>query len=371
MADTKISAETSAAALDGTEMFPAVQAAGNVKVTAAQLKTFAQQTATSTQAGTTYTAAIGDANTDVSFTNASAVTFTIPPNSSVAYPVNTVIGALQTGAGTVSFAAGAGVTINTPSGLALAGQYAYVAAKKTATDTWILTGDLAGGGSGTTTNAVTFAASGGAAAGTTFNGSAAKTIDYHTVGALPEIGSLPTGHFVVPDGHSSGGTVVAMATGTMVAVPFTFRRTMAVTSLAFQINTLAAAGNVQLAIYDSHSTLGFPNGAPIWSSASQSTAATGVFTIGSLSFTLNPNHLYWLVANSDNSTVQFNTTVITNPGVSVAAQLFGDTAANALSTSAIRGWQLAQTFGTWPTTTGAEAWAVSSNQRAPLVAFSK
>jgi hypothetical protein len=147
---------------------------------------------------------------------------------------------------------------------------------------------------------------------------------------------------------------------------------MAVTSVAFQINTLAAAGNVQLAIYDSHSTLGLPNGAPIWSSASQSTAATGVFTIGSLSFTLNPNHVYWLVANSDNSTVQFNTVVIAVSGVAaVGAQLIGDTAANALAATTMRGWQLAQTFGTWPTTTGAEAWAVSSNQRAPLVAFSK
>jgi hypothetical protein len=40
-----------------------------------------------------------------------------------------------------------------------------------------------GGGGGTTTNALTAAATGGAAPGTTFNGSAAVTFDYHSFGA--------------------------------------------------------------------------------------------------------------------------------------------------------------------------------------------
>jgi hypothetical protein len=49
-----------------------------------------------------------------------------------------------------------------------------------------LTGNVTGnasGSAGSVANAVTFAASGGAAAGTTYNGSAARTIDYSTVGA--------------------------------------------------------------------------------------------------------------------------------------------------------------------------------------------
>lgn len=41
----------------------------------------------------------------------------------------------------------------------------------------------AGGGGGTTTNALTFATTGGAAAGSAFNGSAAVTVDFSTVGA--------------------------------------------------------------------------------------------------------------------------------------------------------------------------------------------
>ena len=47
----------------------------------------------------------------------------------------------------------------------------------------LITGTCSGGGGGTTTNPLTMAASGGAGPGATFNGSAAVTQDYHTIGA--------------------------------------------------------------------------------------------------------------------------------------------------------------------------------------------
>jgi hypothetical protein len=95
------------------------------------------------QTGTTYTAVLGDASTYIQFSNAGAITFTIPPNSSVAFPVGTVIEMEQSGAGALSVAAGAGVTINSRGAdLTLAGQYAVASIKKVATDTWTLTGDL-------------------------------------------------------------------------------------------------------------------------------------------------------------------------------------------------------------------------------------
>jgi hypothetical protein len=96
-----------------------------------------------TQSGTSYTALIGDANTYIRFTNASAVTFTIPLNASVAFPVNTVIEMEQAGAGTLTVAAAGGVTINSrASHFSLAGQFGVAALKKVATDTWTLTGDI-------------------------------------------------------------------------------------------------------------------------------------------------------------------------------------------------------------------------------------
>jgi len=49
-------------------------------------------------------------------------------------------------------------------------------------------------GGGTTTNALTANSSGGAAPGTTFNGSAARTFDYHSFGAAGISGTPTTGH---------------------------------------------------------------------------------------------------------------------------------------------------------------------------------
>lgn len=98
----------------------------------------------STQSGASYTAVIGDANGYVRFNSASAVAFTLPPNSSVAFPVNTVIAFEQGGAGVVTLTPGSGVTINSRgSALASAGQYAVAQVKKVATDTWTAIGDLA------------------------------------------------------------------------------------------------------------------------------------------------------------------------------------------------------------------------------------
>lgn len=97
----------------------------------------------STQSGTSYTAVLADAGGYIQFTNGSSVTFTIPPNSSVAFPVGTVIEMEQAGAGALSVAAGSGVTVNSRgTDLTLAGQYAVAAVKKVATNTWTLTGDL-------------------------------------------------------------------------------------------------------------------------------------------------------------------------------------------------------------------------------------
>jgi hypothetical protein len=42
LADTKISAETAANALDGTELVLGVQGGANVKITGAQIRTYAQ-----------------------------------------------------------------------------------------------------------------------------------------------------------------------------------------------------------------------------------------------------------------------------------------------------------------------------------------
>jgi hypothetical protein len=95
------------------------------------------------QTGTTYTLAITDAGDVVERNNAAANTVTIPPNSSVAFAIGTVVYFRQMGAGATTVAAGAGVTIRSRGGaLVLGGQYAEAAATKRATDEWVLSGDI-------------------------------------------------------------------------------------------------------------------------------------------------------------------------------------------------------------------------------------
>ncbi len=100
--------------------------------------------APSTQSGTSYTAVLGDAAGYIQFTNGAAVAFTIPPNSSVAFPIGTVITIEQNGAGVVTITAGVGVTLRSRGSLvATGGQYAVAQIKKVATDTWTIIGDVA------------------------------------------------------------------------------------------------------------------------------------------------------------------------------------------------------------------------------------
>lgn len=97
-----------------------------------------------TQSGTTYTLALGDAGTVVEFTSASSVTLTVPTNASVAFATGTVIELLQYGAGVVTVSPAGGVTIRSPGGLLAARvQYSSLSLRKRGTNEWVLAGDLA------------------------------------------------------------------------------------------------------------------------------------------------------------------------------------------------------------------------------------
>jgi len=98
----------------------------------------------STQSGTTYTLAAGDAESYIRLTNGSPVTVTIPPNASVAFPVGTGIAFEQAGAGTVTIDPDTGVTLNCadthmPN---TAGEFAVVGIRKVGTNAWTIYGNL-------------------------------------------------------------------------------------------------------------------------------------------------------------------------------------------------------------------------------------
>ena len=98
---------------------------------------------TNEQTGTAYTLVLADSGKIVETNNASANTLTVPPNSSVAFPVGVQITVLQTGAGQTTVVAGSGVTVNSADGnLKITGQWSAATLLKRATDTWVAIGDL-------------------------------------------------------------------------------------------------------------------------------------------------------------------------------------------------------------------------------------
>jgi len=95
-----------------------------------------------------YTAVLADGNnTLVTINNASANTFTIPPNSSVAFPVGTILNFAQTGAGQTTITQGSGVTITSTGATASAPktrvQYSGCTAIQTSANNWLVLGDIA------------------------------------------------------------------------------------------------------------------------------------------------------------------------------------------------------------------------------------
>lgn len=101
-------------------------------------------TGINTQTGTTYTFVLTDQGKIVEGNNAVAQTYTVPPNSSVAFPINTAIELVCYGAGLITVAAGVGVTLRSAGALLKTrAQYSGATLYKRASDEWVLIGDLA------------------------------------------------------------------------------------------------------------------------------------------------------------------------------------------------------------------------------------
>jgi hypothetical protein len=98
------------------------------------------------QTGTTYTSVLTDAGKIITTSNGSAITFTIPPNSSVAYPIGSSLTVISIGAGLTTFAQGSGVTIASTGATATAPimriQHSSATAIKIGTDLWQVVGDI-------------------------------------------------------------------------------------------------------------------------------------------------------------------------------------------------------------------------------------
>jgi hypothetical protein len=96
------------------------------------------------QTGVTYTLVAGDVNDLVTLSNASGITLTVPPS---VFSANDTINIAQIGAGQVTLAQGAGVTINSNGATATAPklrvQYSSASIICTASNTFLVVGDIA------------------------------------------------------------------------------------------------------------------------------------------------------------------------------------------------------------------------------------
>jgi hypothetical protein len=100
--------------------------------------------------GTTYTFVLTDANNElITASNASAQTYSIPTNASVAFPIGCQINIIQIGAGQVTInAVTSGTTTVLSTGATAAApklraQYSVATLIKAGTDLWYVTGDIA------------------------------------------------------------------------------------------------------------------------------------------------------------------------------------------------------------------------------------
>lgn len=144
-----LKANLASPALTGSPTAPTQTARdGSTKLaTTAYVDAADQAITANTQTGS-YTGVLADAGKVVEMNSASATVYTIPPNSSVNYPIGTVKEVARIGTGTVTITPGAGVTIPNrlqPAGTAsrtINAQYSSVSLRQRATDVWVLIGDL-------------------------------------------------------------------------------------------------------------------------------------------------------------------------------------------------------------------------------------
>ena len=144
MADKKVTDLVAATTpINGTELVPIVQGSASKKVETKEIAKFGYQDIV-TETTAARTLSNSDIGAWVRFTSNSAITLTVPPNSSVPFVIGTSINGIQAGSGQISVAAGVGVTINKPTGYNAKTriQGAAYCLIKVATNSWDLVGDL-------------------------------------------------------------------------------------------------------------------------------------------------------------------------------------------------------------------------------------
>ena len=94
------------------------------------------------QTGTSYTLQLTDLAKLITLSNTSAITLTIPLESSVAFAIGDRIDILQSNTGQVTIAGAGGVTVNATPGLKLRARWSSATLIKLDTNSWVVIGDM-------------------------------------------------------------------------------------------------------------------------------------------------------------------------------------------------------------------------------------
>ena len=104
------------------------------------LVTFNKQAGSGTQ---NYDLTLSDIGQSITFDSTGTWTVTIPPNSSIAFPIGSEIDVFRMNTGSVTFVPDTGVTLNSKNGnRSIAARYSGASLFKFDTNTWLLVGDL-------------------------------------------------------------------------------------------------------------------------------------------------------------------------------------------------------------------------------------
>jgi hypothetical protein len=181
--------------------------------------------------------------------------------------------------------------------------------------------------------------------------------------------------------NSGSFTNGAAATASVIKCTFgQVGQRLTISSLGTRISTLAAAGNIQLALYSN--VTGRP-GLLLSSTPSISTAAAGAFNAAlganqqvGVNGANGTSNLWWCI-NADNSTVVVNGL----SGGTAAVGYIGGTQVNAGASNSLVNMAAAvscagaactggsSTFGTWPATLVGTTWTIVADASAPQIEF--
>jgi hypothetical protein len=190
--------------------------------------------------------------------------------------------------------------------------------------------------------------------------------------ALKPSAKYASGKYYMPEGYYYLANGAAAPAGTLRMMPGYIHDAVTLASLVAKITTVAAGGLFQFALYCSDPFTNAPTGAPLFVSASQSTAVAQNMEIAAS--VVLPRGLYWGAVQVDATGAATAFYSFTGaPAPLTMPQFVGfTTLADMFSAAPRAGYTKAGVFGTWPTLTGnvaADALALDASSVIPAWAF--